>query len=411
MGNRHTVTGYTRLSTSYTPLTVTTGSYRDINFLIVKLSCTRENLYQGLAITSHISGKNANLPILNNVLLRADVGGIKLTATNLELTITCTIRGKVDQPGEYTLPSKLFADYVALLPNERVDLDLLDHAVSIVCEKTKTKINGIPANEFPLIPPVTGGVRFLVPAAALDAALGQVLFAVATNEARQALTGVFMHFDGLNKQLVLAATDSYRLGEKIIALGESAEGERKAIVPSRTLGELRRILSVLRDSVENPENIDVELTESQIVFRYGTVELSSRTVEGVYPDYRQIIPKTSATEITIDKTAFSQAIRRTSLFSKAGLFDVRLEANPAEKTVTLSAADVGRGENTVTVEGEMTGNVNSAVLNFRYLLDGVNAMTSEKIVLKFIDAMQPCVVTPHNLPDEKYLYIVMPIRQ
>ena len=377
----------------------------------MKLSCTRENLYQGLAITSHISGKNANLPILNNVLLRADVGGLKLTATNLELTITCTIRGKIDQPGEYTLPSKLFADYVSLLPNERVDLDLLDHALSIVCEKTKTKINGIPANEFPLIPPVTGGVRFVVPAAAIDAALGQILFSVATNEARQALTGVFMHFDGLNGQLVLAATDSYRLGEKIIVLGEHADGERKAIVPSRTLGELRRILSVLRDNAEIPENIDVELTESQIVFRYGTVELSSRTVEGVYPDYRQIIPKTASTEIILDKAAFAQAIKRTSLFSKVGLFDVKVDVSPTDNTVTLSATDVGRGENTVAVEGVVTGIVNSSVLNFRYLLDGVGAMTSQKIVLKFIDAMQPCVVTPFEQPEEKYLYIVMPIRQ
>jgi DNA polymerase III subunit beta len=377
----------------------------------VKLSCTRENLYQGLSITSHAGGKNANLPILSNILLRADIGGLKLTATNLELTITCTIRGKVDQPGEYTLPAKLFSDYVALLPNERVDLDLLDHAVSVVCEKTKTKINGLPATEFPLIPPVTGGVRFSVAASAFDAALGNVLFAVATNEARQALTGVFMHFDGLNDQLVLAATDSYRLAEKIIPLKERVEGERKTIVPSRTLAELRRILSVLRDNAEAPEAIDIELTESQIVFRYGTVELSSRTVEGVYPDYRQIIPKSSSTEILVSKSAFAQAIKRTSLFSKAGLFDVKLEANPAEKTVTLSAADVGRGENTVSIEGEITGALNAAVLNFRYLLDGVNAMGSDRVVLKLIDAMNPCVVMPENRPEDKYLYIVMPIRQ
>ncbi len=377
----------------------------------MKLSCTRENLYQGLSITSHAGGKNANLPILSNILLRADIGGLKLTATNLELTITCTIRGKVDQPGEYTLPAKLFSDYVALLPNERVDLDLLDHAVSVVCEKTKTKINGLPANEFPLIPPVTGGVRFSVTAAAFDSALGNVLFAVATNEARQALTGVFMHFDGLNDQLVLAATDSYRLAEKIIPLRERVEGERKTIVPSRTLAELRRILSVLRDNAEAPEAVEIELTESQIVFRYGTVELSSRTVEGVYPDYRQIIPKSSSTEIVVSKSAFAQAIKRTSLFSKAGLFDVKLEANPVDKTVTLSAADVGRGENTVSIEGDVSGMPNAAVLNFRYLLDGVNAMTSDRVVLRLIDAMNPCVVTPENRPEDKYLYIVMPIRQ
>ncbi len=352
-----------------------------------------------------------NLPILNNILLRADIGGLKLTATNLELTITCSVRGKVDQPGEYTLPAKLFSDYVALLPNERVDLDLLDHAISVVCEKTKTKINGLPANEYPIIPPVTGGVRFSVTAATFDAALGNVLFAVATNEARQALTGVFMHFDGLNDQLILAATDSYRLAEKSIPLRERVEGERKTIVPSRALAELRRILSVLRDNAEAPEVLEIELTENQIVFRYGTVELLSRTVEGVYPDYRQIIPRSSSTEILLSKVAFAQAIKRTSLFSKAGLFDVKLEVNPEEKTVTLSAADVGRGENTVSIEGEITGIPNAAVLNFRYLLDGVNAMASDRVVLRLIDAMNPCVVTPENRPEDKYLYIVMPIRQ
>lgn len=377
----------------------------------MKLSCTRENLHQGLAIAGHISGKNTNLPILSNILFRADVGGLKLTATNLELTITCTIRGKVDQPGEYTLPAKLFTDYVSLLPNERVDLDLLDHALSVTCDKTKTKIHGLPATEFPLIPPVVGGVHFLIPTQALDVALGQTLFAVATNEARQALTGVFMHFDGLNQQLILAATDSYRLGEKIIALAEHVEGERRTIVPAKTIAELRRILSVLRDNAEAPANIDVELTESQIVFRYGTVELSSRTIEGVYPDYRQIIPKTSSTEIVVNKNAFAQAVKRTSLFSQAGLFDVRLEIHPQEKTLTLSAADVGRGENTVAIEGDVTGGANAVVLNFRYLLDGVNALPSEKIILKLIDALNPCVLMPESAPEEKYLYIVMPIRQ
>lgn len=377
----------------------------------MKLSCTRENLYQGLAITSHAGGKNTNLPILSNVLLRADIGGLKLTTTNLELTIKCSIRGKVDQPGEYTLPAKLFVDYVSLLPNERVDLDLLDHALSVTCEKTKTKINGMPANEFPLIPPVTGGVRFLVPAAAFDSALGSVLFAVATNEARQALTGVSAHFDGLNGQLVLAATDSYRLAEKIIPLQERVEGERRTIIPARTLAELRRILSVMRDNAEAPDVVDIELTESQIAFRYGSVEISSRTVEGVYPDYRQIIPKNASTEIILQKGAFAQAIKRTSLFSKAGLFDVKIEVNPVEKVVTLSAADVGRGENTVSIEGEVTGSVNTAVLNYRYLLDGVNAMSSDRVVIKLIDAMNPCVVTPENKPEDKYLYIVMPIRQ
>ena len=377
----------------------------------MKLSCTRENLFQGLSITSHISGKNTNLPILNNVLLRADISGLKLTSTNLEITITCTVRGKIEQQGEYTVPSKLFADFVSLLPNERVDLDLLDNALSVVCEKTKTKVNGLPANEFPLVPPVTGGVVFSVPVVELDRALSQILFAVATNEARQALTGVSMHFDGVNKQLVLAATDSYRLGERTISLAVQAEGERKVIVPARTLAELRRIFGVLRESVEVPENLEVELTDSQILFRYGSVEISSRTIDGVYPDYRQIIPKTAVTEVVVNRNSFAQAVKRTSLFSKIGLFDVRMELNPKEQTLTLSANDVARGENVVAIDGEVSGAENAVVLNFRYLLDGINAISSENVIIRLIDGTNPCVLVPQGNSGETYLYIVMPIRQ
>jgi DNA polymerase-3 subunit beta len=376
----------------------------------VKLSCTRENLHQGLAIVSHISGKSANLPILNNVLLRADVTGLKLTATNLDMTVTCAVRSKVDQPGEYTVPSKLVADYVALLPDERVDMDLLDNALSIVCGSSKTKINGLPPSEFPLVPQVTGGVKFNVPVAPFDTALSQTLFAVSTSEARQALTGCYLEFNGEKKLLTVAATDSYRLGERHIQLAGEIMGERKVIVPSRTLAELRRIFGVLRDSVELPESVEVEITDNQVAFRYGNVELSSRTIDGVYPDYRQIIPKNSTTEIIVGKNVLAQAVKRASLFSKAGLFDVKIEAKPETNELVLSATDAGRGEHTVSVEGEIKGAANTVTLNFRYLLDGLSALSSEKITVKMIDAMNPFLLVPGEGGDQ-YLYIIMPIRQ
>jgi len=377
----------------------------------VKLSCTKENIHQGLTIVSHISGKSANLPILNNVLLRAEVAGLKLTATNLDMTVTCTVRSKVDQAGEYTVPAKLIADYVSLLPDERVDLDLLDTSLLVVCGTSKTKINGLAPSEFPLVPSVTGGVKFTVPVAPFDAALAQTLFAVSTSEARQVLTGAYLEFDGNRKMLTIAATDSYRLGERQIALTGDIMGERKVVVPSRTLAELRRIFGVLRDAVEIPETLEIEITDNQVAFRYGSVELSSRTIDGVYPDYRQIIPKTSTTEIVVDKIGFGQAVRRASLFSKAGLFDVKLEIKGGTNEVVLSATDAGRGDHTVAVEGIVTGTDNMVTLNFRYLLDGINAMTSEKVIIKLIDAANPCVLFPQGQADEKYLYIVMPIRQ
>lgn len=379
----------------------------------MKLSCTRENLHQGLAITSHIGTKTVNLPILNNVLLKADAGGVKIVATNLEIAVSCLVRGKVDQPGEYTVPAKLFYDYVNLLPNDRVDLDLLDHTLAVVCGSSKTKINGMPANEYPLIPPVSGGVTFAVPVADFDRALGQVLFAVAMNEARPELTGVSMAFtvsEGA-RIVTMAATDSYRLGERVVHVANGSEDDRRIIVPARTLAEVRRIVSVLKDSVDAPEQIDIEVAESQIAFRYGNAELTSRTLEGKYPDYQQIIPKTANSEVVVNRSALAQAVKRASLFSKAGLFDVRLEAKPEEKALVLSATDAGRGENTVGVEAEIVGPANAIVLNYRYLLDGLNAVSTDKVAVRIIDAFSPCVLQPYESSTEQYLYIIMPIRQ
>lgn len=343
--------------------------------------------------------------------MQADVGGVRLTATNLDLTVSCTIRAKVDQAGGYTLPAKLLADYVNLLPDERIDLDLLDTSVSVHCGSSKTKMHGLAASEFPAIPKVTGGIVYSVPANAFDAALSQTLFAVSTSEARQILTGAFLYFNGDTRTVTVAATDSYRLGEKSVGLVSETLGERKVVIPARTLAELRRILSVLRAGVESPENIDIELTDNQIAFRCGSVELSSRTIDGVYPDYRQIIPKTFTTELIVDRNALIQAVKRTSLFSKNGLFDVRFEVKPEEKVLRLSANDIGRGENEVTIDAEITGGGNGVTLNFRYLLDGALALSTEKILLKMIDAMNPCILLPQGEEKSDYFYIVMPIRQ
>lgn len=379
----------------------------------MKLSCTQENLQQGLAITSHIGAKAMNLPVLNNVLLKAESFGLRLLSTTGEMTVSCLVRGKVDQVGEYTVPGKLFHDYVNLLPNDRIDIDLLDHAISVIAGSSKTTINGIPASEYPLIVPVTGGVTFSIPAAAFDVALGRVLFAAATNEANPRLVGACMSFstrDGA-RTLTMAATDGYRLSEQVIPVTDGPEDDRRVIIPQRALLEVRRIYSVFRDSVDAPDNVELELTQSQAAFRFGNVELTTKTIEGDYPDYQRVIPKTANTEIVVGRSALAQAVKRTSLFSKNGLFDVRLEVKPEAKQLVLTATDVGRGENTVTIDCDIAGQTNAIVLNYRYVLDSLNAMPTERVTIRMIDGLSPCVVQPHEAPEEKYLCIVMPIRQ
>ena len=378
----------------------------------MKLSCTRDNLYRGLSVVGHSGGKNVDLPILGNVLLKASGGVLKLTATNLEIASSCLVRGKIEVEGEFTVPAKLFFDYVSLLPSEQVDLWVVDQAINIRCGNHTTKINGLPASEFPLIPPVAAGATYRLPVEELRGAIQQVLFAVATNEARPELSGVCVNFHGAAAgpgKATLAATDSYRLAERVIEVSGAAE-PRTVIIPARALSEIGRIISVAKDDVETPEAVELVLADNQMVVRLGSIELTSRTIDGHYPDYRQIIPTVFRTEAKVEAAALGKAVKTASLFSRTGLFDVHLEFSVTNQAITVKGADTARGENVVTTPAEITGLDNAATVNYRYLLDGLSAAGEPEVMVRLIDPMNPCVVTPVG-GKNGYVYIVMPIKQ
>jgi len=386
----------------------------------MKISCTQENLNQGLFVVSHIASKNTALPILNNVLIQANDNSIKLSATNLEIGVTCLIRGKVETEGDFTVQSRLLADYVALLPKDRVDLDViggskneseLGDILNITCKNHSTKIKGQPATDFPLIPQLERKNLYVVDCQKFRQAISQVILAVSVSETRPEINGVLFNFN--SDSLILAATDSYRLAEKTIALDKKTKNEsQKVIVPSRTLQELQRILSSFKDpaALEEIENIKIYLSDNQILFALDSIELISRLVEGQYPDYQQIIPQQSNTKITLSVPEFINAIKTTSLFARSGIYDVNLEFDSAKKETTVSSANNQLGENVSKVSSEITGDNNSIVVNYRYLLDGLQNIDSNQISIDVIDSASPCVLKASG-KDSDYLYIIMPIKQ
>lgn len=378
----------------------------------MKLSTTQENLSQGLSLVSRITGKNVNLPILQNVLLKSHEKVIKLSTTNLEIAVSCMVRGKVEEDGEFTIPARLFADYISLLPSGRVDLELTGNLIIVKSGQAETKINGIPATEFPVIPRVTQGITYILSVDLLKKALSSVLFAVAQTESRPELMGVYFYFQKTERGgvLTLAATDSYRLGEVLIPVKTAGEiNEKKLIIPAKTLNELLHLLSGPRDEVEVVEEVVVTVAENQVQFEIGNAELQSRVIEGVYPDYQQIIPNQFKTEAVLPRSEFISIIKAASLFTKTGLSDVRLEFSPG-KPITIHTADTQTGEHKAQVAAEVSGAENFVVVNYRYLLDGLNAINDDEIVFRLIDAANPCVISPKD-KQEQYLYIVMPIRQ
>lgn len=382
----------------------------------MKISCTQENLNQGLFVVSHIASKNSALPILNNVLIQAQENSIKLSATNLEIGVTCEIRGKVEVEGDFTVQSKLFADYINLLPKERVDLivtnqDGQSQLLDIKCKNYSTKINGQAATEFPLIPQIDRNKSYLVSSQDLRQAISQVIFAVSISETRPEINGVMFDFSATT--LVLAATDGYRLAEKTIKLeGKPKGGEQQVIVPTRTLQELQRILGSFKDpaAISDLKNIEIYLAENQVLFCFGGIELISRLVEGQYPDYRQIIPQQSTSKIVLNTADLVSAAKTASLFARSGIYDINLSFSVAKKEATVGAVNNQLGENESKINADVTGADNDIVVNYRYLLDALQNINNDQVEIKLIDSGSPCALRPESKSSD-YIYIIMPIRR
>lgn len=376
-------------------------------------ACTQENLLQGLSLVSHIAGKNVNLPILGNVLLKTENGNLKLSTTNLEMAVSALVRGRVEGEGEFTVPAKLLQDYVSLLPDGKVELVMKDDTLEVRADGKVTSIKGMAASEFPLIPKLAKDGGYKLGAEALRQAIGQVVFAVSASESRPELAGVACYFHGAAgaEKCVMAATDSYRLSERTVPLSSgSSSTEAKCIVPGRGMLEIARILSAYKDDVGMPEEVEWSITDSQLVISFGKVELISRLIEGSFPDYRQIIPTQFRSKFSVSRSELAKAIRAASLFARQGLYDVHLEFSPADGSLKVSSADTGTGAHTTTLKVEpQMAEANKVTLNFKYVTDGLTAMATNAVTLQMIDAMNPIVITPAE--GDGFQYIVMPIRQ
>jgi len=368
----------------------------------MKFLCTQENLNNGLSSVGRIAAKSASLPILNNILFKAVPGGLELTATNLEVAVTTTIRGKVEGEGSITIQSRLITEVVALLPNEKVELEVEETTLNITCGKSRTIIKGTTAEDFPVIPQVGGGKEISLPTSELAEAINRVSFAVNPDESRPEIGGVFL--GKINKKIVLVGTDSYRLAESTLSVKAEDLQIDGVIIPLRAAQEVGRI----SQDTETAEVVIV-LGENQILWKIGETKVVSRLVSGQYPDYLQIVPKEFNTTILVGRDTIQQAVRAASLFVRSGINDVRLMADPGAKAVKISSTNSQLGENTTELEAEVKGEAAEAVFNYRYLLDGLAALSGKEVRVRVAGPNSPSLFEPKS--GEGYRYLIMPIRQ
>ena len=378
----------------------------------MKLICTQENLNKALNIVGKIINKNTTLPILNNILLKTDKGRLKLSSTNLELGINCWVGSKIEEDGEITVPTRLFANFISSLPNNNVEIKLKGDSLNIKCDKYKTNIKGLNAKEYPLIPKIEAAPIFKINSSEFKQALIQILPAISSSESRIEITGVFLNLTELDKnKIVLVTTDSYRLAEKTLVLKKEninkealnlAGNITSVIIPKNAIQEL------IRDLDDDENLLEVMISENQILFKFDNADMISRLLEGKYPDYKQIIPTKFETEAVVNINEIATAIRVAGLFVSASSNNIELKTYPNSNVLEISSGVSEVGNNNTKVAAEIKGKELEVMYNHRYLSDGFGGIDGEKAILKINSEKLPTVLT--SATDKGLLYVIMPVR-
>jgi len=367
----------------------------------MKVFCNQKDLLNALNITSKAVSQNVVLPVLNNILIKTEGKEMHFAATNLEIAIKYRLQADVRNEGAITVPAKLFTNYVALLPDEKIELNLTDGlTLNVKSSNSQTKIKGIHPDEFPLIPKTEKETTLSVPAKELEKAINQVVFSASVNTSRPVLSGVYFLFD--KDILSLVATDSYRLAERKIHIKKGKDGERfECIVPAKTVMELSKLIQ------KTTENIEINASKNQILFIIDGIEFTSRLIEGKFPDYERIMPKTSKTKILVDVPALELAAKRVSLFAREDGNSVKMSVTNDGKML-LSTEETKVGEEKAELNISIEGENNKIAFNVQYLLDMLQAVGDEKVFIELNDKLSPIVVKPQKTAD--YTYIIMPLK-
>lgn len=367
----------------------------------MEIKILQEKLAKSLNNVSRVAaGARATLPILNNVLIRVDDNKVSLTTTNLDMAVMSFLPATSSKNGVVTVPARLMAEFVSNLPRgELVEISSDGVKVEVKAGSCHSTINGALADDFPELPELEQGkvVQFSMSTEEFKAGLSQVMMAASSDMTRPALTGVY--FNTYEGGLYVAATDGYRLAER--RLVKQVASEVSAIVPAGSLQEVMRSLD------ESEQEIEILFDETQVKFRLGSVEITSKLVDGSFPDYRQLIPKESEINVELDKSDLVRVTKLAALFAKGVGGSVVCSTN-SEKSVFAIASvanELGENSSELATEVDVDGRV---TLNSRFLLDAINALNGDKVKFGFSNKLDPVVLRSEG--QEEYVHIVMPLK-
>jgi DNA polymerase-3 subunit beta len=377
----------------------------------MKLTVLQENLARGLSIVSRAVSSRSTLPVLNNVLVATDEGRLRLSATNLEMGITCWIGAKVHEEGSTTVPARAFADLVGTLSDQQVDmvLNVRTQNLNLQCGASITDLKCIDAQEFPPISITDSSQGLQVNVTDLKEMIQQVVFAASMDDARPVLTGVLLTVDG--NQITMAAADGFRLSVCKGALSSSVERSIRAVIPARALGELARIIT------DGDQSLTMLLPpgRGQVVFRLKDVELTSQLLEGAFPDYEQIIPRRCETRAVLGTATFLKACKQAEIFAREGSHIAKLNINPGSDmqpgTVEISGQSEETGYNQNMVDASIEGPPLVIAFNVRFLREVLDVIRTSNVAVETTSDTSPGVIRPVGAADSQgeFLHVIMPM--
>jgi DNA polymerase-3 subunit beta len=362
----------------------------------MKLQVTQENLSRALNSVARVANTRNTLPILSNVVIRTVGNRLSIAATNLDIAINHLIGSKVSKEGAITVPARLMQDFVSSLPSGVIELSLEENRLHITTEKYKSVINGVSAEEFPVMPAISNGRSWSISSKVLKRGLQQTVIAASGDEARPTLTGVYFHTH--EGKLFMVATDSYRLAEKEL---QTTKQDINMLVPAIATQDLLRIAS------DFDGDIEITHDDQQVLFKIGDVELVTRLIEGKYPDYRKLIPSKYATSAQLSRADFMNITKVSSLFARESAGSVTIKVDAENKEVSIRSIASQLGENNATATANVSGD-GEITLNSKYLLDALHALNGDEVSFSFNGKLEPCAIEDPKAKD--YLHIIMPLK-
>jgi DNA polymerase III subunit beta len=372
----------------------------------MKFVCSQSHLSNNLSLVSRAVSSRPTHPVLANVLVVVDeqTQQVKLSAFDLSLGIQTSFPASVETGGRLTLPAKLLNDIVSRLPDGELALsteaDEDAYLVTLLSSGSgRYQVRGMAADEFPELPAVEDGDALQLGAEALMEGLKGALFAASSDETKQVLTGV--HLSTQDEGMEFAATDGHRLA--VVSAEEGGDGGLDVTIPAKALQELTKMLSA-----QGEDSVSVRYDQAQVVFEWTDQRLTSRLLEGQYPNYRQLLPRSFARQMTVERRALSLALERIAVLAdqRNNIVKMSLDAGKQSVELAVEAQDVGSGHE--TVPAQISGDDLEIAFNVKYLMDGLKAISTQDVQLQFNTATSPAILSP--VGGSKLTYLVMPVQ-